>query len=149
VVSVRFIPSSPKDVTLHVEFRCEANCASSNGIAGQCDYAGDVRLVAGHLDDGFLGRAYTEECHRSPMTGLAIACGHLRSEVTTVVSGRSVRRTVAFHVPYTYQPKLGEAGWCQGGIVSVNENTPGDPTTSIDSRALTFDVSECAFDDPD
>ena len=135
LLEITFVPTTPDDVSFHVQFR---------GARPACNYATDIRLVAGRLNDGFLGRAYTYRCGASPLSAFAVSCGpYLGTDLTMVVHGDSSARTLAFRVPWSFHDRMPDADVCTLPFVGYDGAGHAE---WIDNDEIVFDLADCHWE---
>lgn len=128
-LEITFLPTTPADVTFRIEFR---------GARPACNFATELRLAAGRLNDGVLGLATTYRCRRSSLSAFAVSCGpYLGSDLNMLVRGNGWGRTVAFRLPSSFRAELPDAGACTLPFVRAQ---------SFDNDELVFDLADCHWE---
>lgn len=128
-LEIAFTPTTPADVSFRIAFR---------GADPACSYTTEIHVAGGRLDDGFLGRAYTYRCRRSPLSVFAVSCGpYLGSDLGVLVRGNGWGRTVAFRLPWSV--RVTQPAACDLPFVT------GDAERGVrfDPAELVFDFADC------
>ena len=134
-LEVTFVPRTPTDVSLRIQFRAAQSA---------CNYSTELRLDAGRLNDGVLGRVNVYRCRRSPLSAFAVSCGpYLGSDLDVSVHGNTWGRTIAFRIPWTFHEGMARADVCTLPFAVYDEI---QRPQGFQNRELVFDFGDCHWE---